>query len=69
MPNGKILNHDNYNFWNNDLLIIPYPEDTTKFYIFYTPGYYQHPKLDTIFYSIVDMALDGGNGDVIEKNK
>ena len=51
-------------------LIIPFPNDKSKFYLF-------HETLDdypwdyntlNLFYSIIDMSLQGGLGEVIQKN-
>ena len=46
-------------------LIVPFPNDANKFYIF-TSDYEAHPH--GICYSIVDMTMNGGLGDVIRFN-
>ena len=48
----------------NQILIIPMPNDTSKYYIFHL-GYY---SVNGLFYSIVDMSLNLGKGVVIQKN-
>ncbi len=63
MPNGTgLLGHFTC---TQSALIVPKPGSTTLYYIFTMAGY----SLSHGFcYSIVDMTLDGGNGDVIAKN-
>jgi len=51
-------------------LIIPFPNDTTKYYLFHStandyPGTYCSLYL---YYSVIDMTLDSGRGAVIQKN-
>ncbi len=47
-------------------LIIPFPSDTNKFYIFTTEA--NERLLNGLQYSVVDMTLDGGLGAVTTKN-
>jgi len=47
------------------LLILPFPEDTNKYYIF-TKGYVAS-KVD-LYYSIIDLTLDNSMGGVVSKN-
>lgn len=66
MPNGCCLNVDQYGTYASSVtqgvLIIPKPDNYNKYYIFTRAN-------DTVSYSIVDMTLDGGLGDVEEKNQ
>ncbi len=73
----KILNVNNQVILNGDsilgdgtvtngLLILPLPGDINKYYLFSriaTPGYGNN-----LYYSIIDMSMNGGNGIVIQKN-
>jgi hypothetical protein len=47
-------------------LIIPYPDDPTKFILFHQAGDYNMPGTvpSKLYYTIVDMTLDGGLGGV-----
>lgn len=51
-------------------LIIPFPDDTNKYYLFHeTCDDYGNTYCSLyLYYSIIDMTLDSGNGAVIEKN-
>lgn len=46
------------------LLIVPNPQDSNIYYLFHLSGI----NASSLFYSIVDMRLNGGLGDVIQKN-
>ncbi len=75
MMNGSGLNPSTYTYQNQDGLsipqadiIIPFPDDSIKYYLF-------HITIDSagyiplyLYYSIVDMNLDGGLGGVVSKN-
>ena len=75
MLNGQGLNPSAYTSnWASGLnipqadLVIPFPGDTTKYYLI-------HETLDSaniiplyLYYSIIDMNLDGGLGGVVSKN-
>jgi len=72
MPNGK-------NLWGHtsttqSALIVTMPDSKTKYYIFTLDaqaGHYASGKVTSkgLSYSIVDMTLNGGNGDVTVKNQ
>ncbi len=62
MPNGFGLLGD---ISSSQILILPKPGDCNIYYIFTTPS--QSLEVAT-YYSTVDMRLDFGNGDVINKN-
>lgn len=50
----------------NGLIILPFPNDTTKYYLFSrisTFGFDYH-----LYYSVIDINLNGGLGAVIQKN-
>jgi gliding motility-associated-like protein len=51
-------------------LIVPYPGDTTRYYLFTVDETYGTTTTKTMYYSIVDMQLDSGRGDVdsLQKN-
>ncbi len=50
-------------------LIIPFPEDSTKYYLFHqTIDDYDTYASLFLYYSIIDMSLDGGLGAVVQKN-
>lgn len=70
MPNGTGLK----GHWTSaqSVLIVPLPEDTNVYYVFTAgAGLYaadHGPNNNGIRYSIVDMRLNGGRGDVTVKN-
>lgn len=52
-------------------MVLPDPGNTERFYLFHTGAAYDPVhKLDLgpLYYSVVDMSLDGGLGDIISKN-
>ncbi len=62
MPNGYgLLGHQS----TTQVLIVPKPGSNAQYYIFTPPYYYFTTPL---CYSVVDMSLNGGNGDVTLKN-
>lgn len=70
MPNGYgLLGHQST---TQTALIIPDPGDAARFYIFTADAYedmlLSDMRYDGVRYSIVDMTLDGGRGDVVVKN-
>ena len=67
MPNGKgLYGHSSS---TQSALIVPMPRDSTKYYIFTSDqGGYVDTNTKGINYSIVDMTLDNGKGDVTVKN-
>jgi hypothetical protein len=50
--------------WNHEVIILPMPGDSDKYYIFHTSITLNFG----IYYTIVDMSLDNGNGDVTYYN-
>ncbi|MBK6641578.1 MAG: hypothetical protein IPG39_10210 [Bacteroidetes bacterium] len=59
--NGMILPYGN--------IILPMPSDSTRYVLFHQTGNYNSSTLASseIFYSTIDMSLDGGLGAVTEK--
>lgn len=53
--------------WYHEVVIIPFPGSDSLFYVF-TIGGISSNTMQGIFYSIVDMSLNGGLGGVIKKN-
>lgn len=67
MSNGFGLHGD----WSslNSTVIVPKPNSDQLYYIFTTPAYAGHWTGNTAFeYSVVDMSLNGGLGDITTKN-
>ncbi len=62
MPNGFGLFGNNS---SSQILIVPKPGDCNIYYIFTTPAQNSDAAA---YYSVIDMRLDNGNGDVITKN-
>lgn len=71
MPNGKNLK-GNYSS-TQSAIIVPKPETEGIYYVFTVdkPDYYREPNdpIDGLNYSVVDMSLDGGRGDIIPGQK
>ncbi|OFX18535.1 MAG: hypothetical protein A2033_02415 [Bacteroidetes bacterium GWA2_31_9] len=68
MPNGTGLFGKNLEGFNN-VIIVPKPLSNSVYYIFYVTWYYDGVKMhEELAYSVVDMGLDNGNGDVVQKN-
>ena len=72
MPNGSGLFGGLYGSNSQGPIIVPFPENSSKYYVF-TPD---ELEFDTpvfsytgIHYSVVDMTLDGGLGDVVPGQK
>ena len=64
MPNGTGLLSDESS--GQPALIIPYPGSKSRYFLFTTGS--RDVSNRTLRYNIIDMALDGGKGDVVEKN-
>lgn len=71
MPNGKDLK-GNYSS-TQSAMIVPKPGANGIYYVFTVdkPDYYRVPNdpIDGLNYSVVDMSLDGGRGDIIPGKK
>jgi len=64
MPNGTGLQGDPSSSQSG--IIVPFPNDPTKYYIFCVDDNFNDGGL---FYSVVDLTLNGGTGDVIVGRK
>ncbi|MFZ7115838.1 MAG: T9SS type A sorting domain-containing protein [Bacteroidota bacterium] len=51
-------------------IVIPFPDDSTKYYLFHeTIDYLSNINVSLyLYYSVIDMTLDGGLGAVVQKN-
>ena len=70
MPNGTGLNGDDSS--TSSGLIVPKPNDATQYYIFTVDEPHHNETEATnhgLNYTLVDMTLDGGNGDVVNAEK
>ncbi len=73
MPNGDALRGTN--FTTQGALIVPMPGDEQRYYLFTLRqrvrgnGSINDPKDSKLFYSVVDMRLAGGQGDVAAASK
>ena len=61
MDNGSPLVGEG---WYNEMTILPFPDDSTKFYLMQVGIDNDHG----VFYSTIDMTFNGGLGKVIQKN-
>ncbi|MEO8086552.1 MAG: T9SS type A sorting domain-containing protein [Bacteroidota bacterium] len=50
--------------WNHEMIIVPMPGNPDKYYIFHTST----SQIFGIYYSIIDMTMDNGFGDVAQAN-
>jgi hypothetical protein len=67
MPNGDSLGGNQSA--TQGALILPYPDHDGKYFLFTLERKNQMPPFNSKFsYSIIDMSLNGGKGDVILKN-
>ncbi|HBS86768.1 MAG: hypothetical protein A2W91_12120 [Bacteroidetes bacterium GWF2_38_335] len=67
MPNGDLSSTSGCNSAFQSCLIVPYPGDSNQYYVF-TNDCNENSYTGGTRYNIVDMTLDGGNGDVTTKN-
>jgi hypothetical protein len=78
MQNGGGLNPnsftDDFSDWGLPIpygnIILPVPDDTNKYVLFHQTGNYNSTYLTPteLYYSVIDMSLNGGLGEVISKN-
>lgn len=62
-PNGDTLMGSG---WYNEMMILPFPSDPYLYYLITahgTPASYKG-----IYYSVIDVRVDGGMGDIVQKN-
>src|SRR4030095_1382999 len=72
MPNGRDLGGLCTNFGNSSsssqsALIVPHPGNPALYYVF-TTDCAEDSFADGLRYSVIDLTLNGGLGDVIERN-
>lgn len=69
MPNGTGLIADTYAM--QKAVIVPFINDTNRFYVFHLQSYvdFFSPSLGSLYYSVVDMTLNGGLGDIVPGQK
>lgn len=68
--NNKIVNGDSLvcTYWYHDMIIVPNPANLNQFYVF-TGGETNSPPIPSgLYYNLLDLSLNGGNGYVTQKN-
>ncbi len=68
MPNGSNISADRSNSGMQGTIIVPFIDSPDKYYIF-TVGSTDTDPEGVLTYSVVDMNLDGGRGDVVQGRK
>jgi gliding motility-associated-like protein len=68
MPNGTGLSGDPGSALLQGALIIPFLNDTNKYYVFSMKDF-ATSGLDDLYYSVVDLSLNNGLGDVVATQK
>ncbi len=64
MPNGTGLQGNSTS--SQSAIIVPFPDDTTKYYIFCVD---HNINFGGLYYSVLDLTLNGGNGDIVSGQK
>lgn len=67
MPNGAGIGIDPLRTSLQGSVIIPFPTDTARYYVFTVEDW--SSATSYLRYSVIDMTLDGGNGDVVPGQK
>ena len=69
MPNGLLTELTGNATTMQSSIVVPMPGSTTKYYLFTLDGYesYYTPEYKGLTYSVIDMSLDNGLGDVTDK--
>lgn len=67
MPNGNGIGNDLLSSTLQGTLIVPFTADTNKYYVFALE--HESASEGALYYSVVDMRLDGGMGDVTSTQK
>ncbi len=67
MPNGNGIGNDFLSSSLQGTLIVPFTDDSNKYYVFALE--HESAAEGALFYSVVDMRLDGGMGDVSSTQK
>jgi gliding motility-associated-like protein len=65
MPNGSGLKGSTTS--SQGALILPHPDNARQFLLFTTPAF--NVKNEGLYYSVVDMTLNGGSGDIVTGQK
>ncbi len=74
---GKLIPANRVNYISQGALIVPFPEDSDKYYLFtlglavpmWTTWYFYDGVITALYYSVIDMRLNGGKGDVVPDQK
>lgn len=64
MPNGTGLQGNSTS--SQSAIIVPFPDDSTKYYIFCVD---HNINFGGLYYSVLDLTLNGGNGDIVPSQK
>jgi hypothetical protein len=69
MPNGDLTDTTGYGTPMQSSIVVPVPGSTSNYYLFTLDGYenYSNANYKGLCYTIIDMSLDNGLGDVTEK--
>lgn len=67
MPNGNGIGNDLLSSTLQGVTIVPFTSDSNKYYVFTLEP--ESLPDGALFYSVVDMALDGGRGNVVPAQK
>jgi gliding motility-associated-like protein len=67
MPNGNGIGNDFLSSSLQGMLIVPFTDDSNKYFVFALE--HESAAEGALFYSVVDMRLDGGIGDVVSSQK
>ncbi|MFW5761394.1 MAG: T9SS type A sorting domain-containing protein [Cyclobacteriaceae bacterium] len=67
MPNGKGIISGSL-FGQQDALIMPAPGQTNKYYLF-TVSSVEGARENGLYYTLIDLSLNGGRGDVVTETK
>lgn len=67
MPNGNGIGNDLLSSSHQGVAIVPFVEDTNKYYVFCLEP--ESRPDGALFYSVVDITLNGGMGDVVASQK
>ncbi len=66
MPNGQNLSsHPNVKSTTQSSVIVPFPDNYNRYYLFSLGNTEVTPVRGLLSYSVIDMTLDGGRGDVV----
>ena len=66
MPHGNFLPTFNMGRSKQDAVIVPDPANSNRYYLFQAVSIpYSYPYVSNLYYSVIDMTLNGGLGDVV----